>query len=98
MLKALALALAMLGIPTVASAQMVVRAHCPPGFVHEGEYCVGEGHRLPFSDFMAGGRWFGRPFIRPWNRPGYGGMGRPHGGFSPIHRPPSRPPSSHHRP
>jgi len=98
MLKSLALALALLGLPAVASAQVVVPAHCPPGFVHEGAYCVGEGERYPFADFLRGGRFFGRPFHRRFGRPGFGGMGRPGFGHGPVYRPPSRPGAGHGRP
>ena len=88
-------AMVLLGTTSMVSAQVVIPAHCPPGFVHEGEYCVGEGHRLPFSDFIRGGRFFGRPFIRPWNRPGYSGMGRPAIGHRSVHNATPRSRSGH---
>jgi len=76
---------------TPARAQHVVPVQCPLGYVHQGEFCVGEGTRLPFAFFRRGGRWFGmRHFShgRPVNdrpgRPGRPGGGRP-GGFGGRH-------------
>jgi hypothetical protein len=61
--------LILLALTSPASAQVVVPAQCPAGFRHEGAFCVGEEggtiHRIPYADFMRGGRYFGRPFYRP---------------------------------
>jgi len=90
-MRKLAFAIALAALPTVANSQVVIPAHCPPGFIHEGSYCVSGEERYPFADFLRGGRFFGRPFhrntviVRPpigMGRPGYG-----HGRPSPL-RPP----------
>ena len=47
-----------------ADAQVAVPVHCPFGYVHNGGFCVQGIHRIPFADFMRGGRYWGRPFPR----------------------------------
>ena len=62
-----------------ADAQVMMPAHCPFGYAHRGGFCVQGIHRIPFADFMRGGRYWGRPFphhgtaIRP--QPYHGARG-----------------------
>jgi hypothetical protein len=70
--------------PSIAAAQVVLPSQCPQGFRHEGAYCVGEEggamHRIPYNDFLRGGRYWGRPFPR---------------GSMVVHRPVVRRPIAH---
>jgi hypothetical protein len=70
---------------TSANAQAFLPNLCPMGFLHRGGFCVGQGHRLPYSYFARGGRYFGMRNFRN-GRPVV--IGRPG-----IHRPggPQRP-------
>ena len=80
------IALAFILTPAIAGAQVVMPAvHCPLGYAHRGGFCVQGIHRIPFADFMRGGRYWGRPFPHHGTviRPGHGaGIG--HG---PVQRP-----------